>query len=126
MTKEPIKPEEFEADLEQFTGTDHYYKYMGNVVLTDGTKYLAERAGAFWLMDIVSSFQAAKKVACEHFQSWNLAVKEDKTATVTADDGNGNVIARQKIPYTDFPLRSQRLYLVNDGRYRVLMLPSEY
>lgn len=126
MAKEPINPGELEADLQQFTGTDHYYKYMFNVVLTDGTKYLADRAGAYWLMDVVASFQTAKKVACEHFQTWNLNVQDDKKATVVADDGNGNVIARQKIPYTDFPLRSQRLYLVNDGRYRVLMLPSEY
>ena len=126
MAKEPINPGELEAELQQFIGTEHYYKYMGDVVLTDGTKYLADRAGAYWLMDIVSSFQMAKKVACEHFQSWNLTVREDKKATVVANDGNGNVIAHQKIPYTDFPLRSQCLYLVNDGRYRVLMLPSEY
>jgi len=126
MAKEPINPGELEAELRQFTGTGHYYKYMFNIVLTDGTKYLADRAGAYWLMDVVASWQTAKKVACEHFQLWKLDVKEDKKATVLADDGNGNEIARQKIPYTDFPLRSQRLYLVNDGRYRVLMLPSEY
>ena len=126
MAKEPINPVELEAELQQFTGTEHYYKYMFNIVLTDGTKYLADRAGAYWLMDVVASWQTAKKVACEHFQLWKLDVKEDKKATVSADDGNGKEIARQKIPYTDFPLRSQRLYLVNDGRYRVLMLPSEY
>lgn len=126
MAKEPINPGALEAELRQFTGTEHYYKYMFDIVLTDGTKYLADRAGAYWLMDVVASWQTAKKVACEHFQLWKLDVKEDKKATVLADDGNGNEIARQKIPYTDFPLRSQRLYLVNDGRYRVLMLPSEY
>ena len=126
MPKNTITLKELEAELQQFTGTENYYKYMGNVVLTDGTKYLADRAGAYWLMDVVASWQTAKKVACEHFQLWKLEVKEDKKATVLADDGNGNEIARQKIPYTDFPLRSQRLYLVNDGRYRVLMLPSEY
>jgi hypothetical protein len=126
MAKEPINPGELEAELQQFTGTEHYYKYMFNIVLTDGTKYLADRAGAYWLMDVVASWQTAKKVACERFQLWKLDVKEDKKAIVVADDGNGNEIARQKIPYTDFPLRSQRLYLVNDGKYRVLMLPGEY
>ena len=126
MAKEPINPGALEAELRQFTGTEHYYKYMFNIVLTDGTKYLADRAGAYWLMDVVASWQTAKKVACEHFQTWDLAVQEDKKATVVAGDGDGKEIARQKIPYTDFPLRSQRLYLVNDGRYRVLMLPSEY
>lgn len=126
MAKDTPNPEELEADLHQFTGTEHYYKYMGGVVLTDGAKYLADRAGAYWLMDVVASWQAAKKVACEHFQLWKLEVKENDKAVVVADDGNGNEIARQEIPFTDFPLRSIRLYLVNDGRYRVLMLPSEY
>lgn len=126
MAKDTPTPGKLEAELQQFTGAQHYYQHMGNVVLTDGAKHLADRAGAYWLMDVVASWQTAKKVACEHFQSWNLNVKEDNKATVVADDGNGKEIARQKIPFTDFPLRSQRLYLVNDGKYRVLMLPSEY
>ena len=47
MAKEPINPGELEAELQQFIGTEQYYRYMGNVVLTDGTKYLADRAGAY-------------------------------------------------------------------------------
>lgn len=126
MAKDTPNPEDLETELRQFTGTENYYKHLGNVVLTDGAKYLADRAGAYWLMDVVASWQLAKKVACEPFQSWNIEVKDNNKATIKADDGNGNEIARQEIPFTDFPLRSIRLYLVNDGRYRVLMLPSEY
>lgn len=126
MAKDTPNPEDLETELRQFTGTENYYKHLGNVVLTDGAKYLADRAGAYWLMDVVASWQLAKKVACEPFQSWNIEVKDNNKATIKADDGNGNEIARQEIPFTDFPLRSTRLYLVNDGRYRVLMLPSEY
>jgi hypothetical protein len=126
MTEDAPTPEQIETELAYFTGTQNYYQYLANVVLTDGAKHLADRAGAYWLMDVVASWQVEKRVACQPFQHWKLEVEDDNTATVVADDGNGNEIARQEIPFTDFPLRSTRLYLVKDGKYRVLMLPSEY
>ncbi|MDD3937387.1 DUF6876 family protein [Rhodoferax sp.] len=30
------------SDLSQFTGTTTYYRYLGNFLLTDGVKYLAD------------------------------------------------------------------------------------
>ena len=42
--------------LAHFIGTEHYYRLTPSAVLTDGTKYLAEGAGAFWLMDAVASY----------------------------------------------------------------------
>jgi len=39
-----------------------------------------------------------------------------------ADDGNGNELLRQAIPYTDFPLDEITLYLTE----RTLLLPGEY
>ena len=45
-----------------------------------------------------------------------------KGAIVTADDGNGNKLATQRIAFTDFPLAEIKLY-VSDG---VIMLPTEY
>ena len=116
---------EIKAELSRFTGTEKYHFHMSDIVLTDGAKYLADRAGAYWLMDVVASWQMAKKVACERFQLWKITVA-DKKGTVTAEGGNGKELVRQEIPYTDFPLRSQKLYLVKDDKYRVLMLPSEY
>ena len=44
------------ADLAQFTGTERYYRLNRKCLLTDGTKYLAEAAGAFWLMDAAASY----------------------------------------------------------------------
>jgi Family of unknown function (DUF6876) len=125
LRPETVTPEQLEAELAQFIGTRHYYRHIGNMVLTDGAKHLADRAGAYCLMDVVASWQLAERVACERFQLWKIEVHDHK-ATVMADDGNGKELARQEIPCTEFPLRSQSLYLVNDGKYRVLMLPSEY
>ncbi len=87
-------------------------------------KFLAEKAGAFWLIDLVASHQTAR-LRQEEFQLWILTVDRDNTpmavATCQADTGKP-LLVRQEIDYTDFPLPSIKLYLV-DG---VLMLPDEY
>jgi hypothetical protein len=48
------------ARLEQFTGTTQYYQagmsFM-NTNMTDGAHYVAEQAGAYWLMDAIASYQ---------------------------------------------------------------------
>ena len=42
--------------LALFTGTQQYYQLNRHVVLTDGTRYLADEAGAYWLMDAIASY----------------------------------------------------------------------
>jgi hypothetical protein len=41
--------------LNQFTGMAKYYRISRRHLLTDGTKYLAEQAACFWLMDAIAS-----------------------------------------------------------------------
>ena len=41
--------------LAQFTGTSAYYRISRRHLLTDGTKYLAEEAECFWMMDAIAS-----------------------------------------------------------------------
>ncbi len=41
--------------LSLFTGTEHYYRISRRHLLTDGTKYLAEEAECFWMMDAIAS-----------------------------------------------------------------------
>lgn len=112
------------ADLAQFTGTDRYYRLNRLCLLTDGTKYLAEVAGAFWLMDAAASYLIELGTA-----DWFVQVMLEVTASkalLTLEDGNGHIRARQVIPYTDFPMPEQTLYACWDGQHWVLMLPSEY
>ncbi len=114
-----------ESDLSQFCGTETWWKHWtGRITFTDGVKFLAEKAGAFWLIDLVASHQTAR-LRQEEFQLWILTVDRDNTpmavATCQADTGKP-LLVRQEIDYTDFPLPSIKLYLV-DG---VLMLPDEY
>ncbi len=125
--------EQLEANLPHFTGTESYtnlrYPWLkSRFLLTDGTKYLAETAKAFWLMDAIASHQTNKQVAAEPFQVWKLAVNEQKQATLTCTDGNEAVLVRQEIPLTDFPLSGITLYAEQSDYLvgRVVMLTSEY
>ena len=112
------------SQLAQFIGTTGYYRISRKHLLTDGTKYLAENAECFWMMDAIASH------LCEIGTSdWFVQVKvivKDSRATMIYDDGNGNEHARQEIPYTDFPLDEITLYACRDGLNWVIMLPSEY
>lgn len=47
-------------DLNRFTGTEQWHRFnsmMRDCLLTDGAKYVADEAGAYWLMDIIGSAQ---------------------------------------------------------------------
>jgi len=118
-----VNQKELLENLNQFTGTGNYYKLYLQVILTDGTKYLMEVASCYWLGDIVLSYQTIKKVSTESFQVYKLKVNlENQTAVMTCDDGNGHILKRQNIEFTDFPLKEITLYYVDN----ILMLPSEY
>jgi len=111
-------------DLAQFTGTTCYYRIGRQHLLTDGTHYLAEKAGCYWIMDAVSSHLAEIGTA-----DWFIVVRIEVTdhgAIMRYEDGNRREVVRQAIPYTDFPLRNLTLYAVWDTEHWVIMLPSEY
>jgi hypothetical protein len=49
------------ADLIQFTGSEHWYHHamVRDVLYTDGVKYVAETAGAYWLIDEIAFASAS-------------------------------------------------------------------
>lgn len=113
------------ADLAMFTGTENWYRhpFVRKVLFTDGIKYVADRAGAYWLIDEIAFKQHIPEFACEPFQVWTLKVDLQKEAAVlNCDDGNGNLVFSKLIHYTDFPLNEITLYFTDN----VLLLPSEY
>jgi hypothetical protein len=110
--------------LNQFTGTAKYYRISRRHLLTEGTKYLAEQAACFWLMDTIASHLVEIGTA-EWFVVVKTSIKRTK-AVMVYEDGNGNELARQEIPYTDLPLDQISLYACWDGEHWVIMLPSEY
>ena len=111
-----------ESELSQFCGSCQFYQHTRQLRYTEGVKYLAERAGAFWLIDLIASYQGYSQVQAESFQLWNLQVADASAmATMRRDTGCDPIIS-QRIEFTDFPMSSIKLY-VCDG---TLMLPGEY
>jgi hypothetical protein len=127
-----LTPETLESDLAQFTGSENLYRHAlnRNFMHTDGVNYLAEKAGAFWLIDLIASHQLSCRVRTEPFQLWTLTRTGKRTPMAVAEcraDTDAPVLARQEIEFTDFPLQSIKLYCVDGGDDTVvLMLPSEY
>lgn len=121
-----MTPQELQQNLSQFTGTEAYTKWsilFRNFVLTDGAKFLAEEAGAYWLMDAVAShYQAYKK---EGFVVAKL-LKYKGNWVLDITDGDENSLATQRIEYSDFPLEEITLYVIPQDDLWVILLPSEY
>jgi hypothetical protein len=112
-------------DLDQFTGSDTWYRHAINrkILYTEGAQFVAERGGAYWLLDEIAIIQPYDKaVAAEEFQVWKLAVHSDRKATLTCEDGNGSVVFTKQIEWTDFPLDEITLWFANNTIY----LPSEH
>ena len=118
--------EDIRSVLRMQTGTEHYWRvcpFKNAPVITDGVKIMIDMCEAYWLVNHISSYQVEKRFQKEEFQVWRLVMKEDNKATLTCDDGNGHILKKEEITYTDFPLpEGIKLYLSNG----VLLLPSEY
>ena len=112
-----------EQGLAQHYGTETWYRHpLSKILYTEGVKYLADEAGAYWLVDEIAFAQIRKPVRAEQFQVWVLTVKEDATAKLHCEDGNGRTVYTTKIPFTDFPLPEIKLWFTDN----VLLLPTEY
>ena len=124
-------------DLRQFTGDLERYRHALNrgVIYTPGVRYLAEKGGAYWLVDSIVSYYGtplmtrviATDPRLEDLQFWRLNVNPDRSAVLTcrADTGVKPAI-RQQIEYTDFPLDYVDVWAGFDGSFWTLYLPSEH
>ena len=80
-------------ELEQFiafrNGCDQVFRHWLGFKFTDGVKYVADKAGAHWLIDAIGSYQPSSKLRSnqrlQEFQLWELKVDlEAKTAVLEA------------------------------------------
>jgi hypothetical protein len=133
--------DELRAGLAHFYGTVSWYRHglYSRLLLTDGTRFLAENASAWWLVDAIGSHiftNRALNPRKEPFQVWKLEVSDNQTAKLTAGDGGkhgaeSKTLVTQKIEYTDFPLPKIELWaswdeIVDERGAFVLLLPTEY
>lgn len=115
--------DEIRKELAFFTGSEEFYKAYPKVLITEGVKFLADRAECYWIIDLIFSYQSIKKIKDEAFQVYDLKVNlEEKSAIMVCTDGNENILYEQRIPFTTFPIESIKLYFTNE----VVLLPSEY
>ena len=116
------------SDLNHFTGSEHWYRHWAspNITYTDGVKYLADKGGAYWLIDEVAlenRFSNNKLLGNAEFQVWKLVRdKEGHGANLIVEDGDYNELFRKRIEFTDFPLPEITLWFTDN----VILLPSEY
>lgn len=124
MTDTKTKPGLSKAELSQFTGSENWYRHplARKVLYTDGAKYIADAAGAYWLIDEIAFAQADAKLSGEEFQVWKLIVADDGSATLICEDGNDRVVSRKALTFTDFAAPGIELWFANG----VIYLPSEH
>jgi len=121
---------DLQTNLGQFTGTEAYHRFsvlFRNVVITDGVQYLADQAGAYWLLDVIGSHLPSVPKD-EGFVIAVLKTGDPAQFTLCADlpATKHNTYATQEIEFTDFPLPQIKLYVARQDDQWVVMLPSEY
>lgn len=116
-----MKPQEILAGMEQYRGTENYYKHpFCNVIWTDGAQYIADSCNANWLVSDACIQCDALKDKSE-FIKVQLSCDNGK-GTLEYTDGNGKLLHVHEYRYTDFPLDVIAFYYTNG----TLLLPSEY
>jgi hypothetical protein len=120
-----LTPAQIENELAQCTGGDEYHRHpISGLLYTDGVRTMAEVCGAYWLIDIVASYQYkfTEAPSLSEFQVWELKVKGNRGVVTCQSDSDCPPVVRQVIRYTDFPLNNMKLW-VEGG---VIILPSEH
>jgi hypothetical protein len=111
--------------LAGFTGTEQWFRHSlaRDITYTEGAQYVAETAGAYWLLDEIALAQRyIRKVAREEFQVWKLVVQDNATGDLFVEDGNDNLVWTKHLEFTDFPAEGITLWFTA----KVILLPSEY
>lgn len=107
-----------------FTSSEHYYRLSRKHQTTDGAKYLVDSDEFYWLLDATTS-HLSEIGTNEWFVLVTLIIKDSK-ATLIYTDGNRNELARQQIPYTNFPIAGIKLCCCYDGEKWITTLENKY
>lgn len=123
-TEVKLSKEEFKLALPRFNGTEAYHIHrLANgmtMKITDGCAFVREHAGAYWLFDLILSWQF--KLDQHPFQEWKLIKQGEGTWFIQCTDGNAQFLAGQEILHSDFPLDHFTVWYIEG----VALLPSEH
>ena len=117
--------------LDGFTGDLERWRHplWRKIIYTPGVRYLTLH-GLAWLLDAIASYQRdrlLKMPKMQEMQFWTLDVDLEKhTSVLTCDDGDGKIVIRQEISFTDCNLPQVKIWLEqNEEGGLTAMLPSE-
>jgi hypothetical protein len=125
-----------ETDLQRFTGDLERFRhpFVRSVIYTPGVKCVAERGGAYWLIDelafaiaggeITKAGKREPRVLEMHF--WRLTVNDQVGELTARADSDIKPFFVKGIDYTDFPLDKIDIWAAFDGEHWTLYLPSEH
>lgn len=119
------------SELEQFTGSETVHAvstlHPGSYI-TEGVNYLCEKAGAYWLVDLILSRQIYH--VDDHLQVWRIKVYTDFDglyATIGFEDREAGRLYYTSAQITDPSIDGLELYAVrNEHKGVTILLPSEY
>lgn len=118
--------QEFQDTLQIFSGTEEYFIHKsvdgGKLLLTEGCNFVREEANAYWLFDLILSYQSHRCMYEQYFQAWKLQKQVNDTWLIVCYDGNDYILVSQQIPYSDFPISYISIWIMGN----VALLPSEH
>ena len=123
---------ELQARLANFQGSQALYPFiLGPFTLglcTEGVQWLKENTDCSWLVNAILRQQhdPHSVITRESFQVWTLKVNAEKAAMLIAEDGSGQVLMREEIHSTDFPLSEIVLWVEHSEKGPILRLPNEH
>jgi len=135
---ETLTREQLLQHLSCFTGSELFIRHPLNrqIIYTEGVRFLAEEAQAFWLIDAIASYFGSPEMRAaieaddrlRDMQFWRLDVlprARNALLTCRADSGITPAIT-QEILFTDFPLDEIDIWAGFNGEGWTLYLPSEH
>lgn len=116
---------------ESRNGANEFYRHplARRFIYTDGVKEVAEKAGAYWLLDIIGTefVPAYLKATDPGMGIIEMFVTNGKAKIILTTDDDAPPVHTRKIEYTDFPDGKWVFYLASDdGQSCTLILPSEH
>lgn len=108
--------------LRMHTGSEMYYRSLMGYTYTEGVKDLADLFGAYWLIDLIVSYQLHPQINRHDFQVWKLKRLHGDSFNAVCEEGNKKTLVKQFIEYSDFKYDEAEIWI--EGK--TLLLPSEH
>jgi len=111
-------------------GTENYWRHLlvSGFVYTDGVKHMAEKFGAYWLIDAVASYVPGIRKISKDETFYVVTCILNKTGgcllSIKTDTREPD-IARQDIESTSLT-ENVKMYLAFEGPRTILLMPTEY